>query len=86
MVNPLLVSSLSGRLHGDLLLHASALARRLWPRFAEERIAVKPEKRLLLAHMMASRTRVPGGDSTERIGQIFDAFRQEFVAAVRHKG
>ncbi|MDR5646436.1 nucleotidyl transferase AbiEii/AbiGii toxin family protein [Burkholderia cenocepacia] len=40
---------------------------------------------LMLTHMMASRTRIPGGDSTERSGQLFDAFRQEFLAAVRRE-
>ncbi|MGF6875843.1 nucleotidyl transferase AbiEii/AbiGii toxin family protein [Paraburkholderia sp. MM5477-R1] len=37
---------------------------------------------LILTHMMASRARIFGGDTAERISQLFDAFRQEFVAAV----
>ncbi|CAB4051725.1 nucleotidyl transferase AbiEii/AbiGii toxin family protein [Paraburkholderia phenoliruptrix] len=39
----------------------------------------------LLTHMMASRTRIFGGDTAERISQLFDAFRQEFVAAVQRR-
>jgi hypothetical protein len=35
--------------------------------------------------MMASRMRIPGGDSAERTGQLFDAFRQEFLAAVQRR-
>lgn len=38
---------------------------------------------LILTHMMASRMRIPGGEDTERIGQLFDAFRQEFLTAVQ---
>jgi predicted nucleotidyltransferase len=37
----------------------------------------------ILTHMMASRTRIFGGDTAERITQLFDAFRQESVAAVQ---
>jgi len=37
----------------------------------------------ILTHMMASRTRIFGGDTAERISQLFNAFRQEFVAVVR---
>ncbi|WP_413188817.1 nucleotidyl transferase AbiEii/AbiGii toxin family protein [Paraburkholderia sacchari] len=40
---------------------------------------------LILTHMMASRMRIPGGETTERIGQLFDAFRQEFLAAVQRR-
>ncbi len=40
---------------------------------------------LILTHMMASRMRIPGGDSAERTGQLFDAFRQEFLAAVQRR-
>ncbi|MEC5406586.1 nucleotidyl transferase AbiEii/AbiGii toxin family protein [Paraburkholderia sp. MPAMCS5] len=38
---------------------------------------------LILTHMVTSRMRIPGGEDTERIGQLFDAFRQEFLAAVQ---
>jgi predicted nucleotidyltransferase len=38
---------------------------------------------LIFTHMMASRMRIPGGDSAERTGRLFDAFRQEFLAAIK---
>ena len=40
---------------------------------------------LILTHMMANRIRIPGGDSGERTGQLFDAFRQEFLAAIQRR-
>ncbi|MBR8428303.1 MULTISPECIES: nucleotidyl transferase AbiEii/AbiGii toxin family protein [Burkholderia] len=38
---------------------------------------------LILTHMMASRTRIPGGDTAERVSELLDAFRHEFLAAVQ---
>lgn len=40
----------------------------------------------ILTHMMASRMRIPGGDTAERITQLFDAFRRECFAAVQRIG
>lgn len=44
-------------------------------------LAVDNPSPLILTHMMASRTRIPGGDSGERIAGLLDAFRGEFLAA-----
>lgn len=41
-------------------------------------LALDEPSPLIVTHMMASRMRIPGGESAERISQLFDAFRQEF--------
>ncbi|MFC0696601.1 hypothetical protein [Paraburkholderia humisilvae] len=40
---------------------------------------------LILTHIIASRLRIPVAETAERIGPVFDPFRQGFLAAAQRR-